>query len=123
MRQQHGAGELLERQANALRDLGQHLAVGATQRLQARQLMQRHGGFLQAAVGLAPGAPHGPAGAQRLLVGADKVHLGITLGAAAPQQVTRVLLADGVLTHVGQVLLAGLDEAGRAFVQGHAQRV
>ena len=123
LRQQHGARELLERQANALRDLSQHLAVGAAQRLQPRQLVQCHGGFLQAAIGLAAGAPHGPAGAQGLLVGADKVDLGIALGAAAPQQVAGVLLADGVLAHVGQVLLTGLDQAGRAFVEGHAQRV
>ena len=123
LRQQHGAAELVEGQADDALDGGQHLGLVAADGLLGLLVQQLHLDGLQLAAGGFPRAPHRPARAIAPPVGADKAHLGMAAARAAAQQVARVADAQVVVGPVRDLVQRILVEPGRAVVQRQAQRV
>ena len=124
LRQQHGARKLLERQTDAAFDLAFDFGLGGADRLQRGQQLQGHGGRLQRAFHPCARAAHAPARAVRCAVVADKVHFGVAVRRAAPQQRARILGGDRFAAHVGQhAAPRHLEQPWRVVVQCQAQGV
>ena len=123
--EQHGAGELLEAEADALFDGLLDLLFGVTaDGLPVGDADEADLGVLQLAVLPSVGSLHRPAGAPGDALAADVVHLGKALGGAPAQQGARVGGGGGVLAHVGDLApRAGAGEARGALEEGQAQGV
>lgn len=122
MRQQHGAGELLEIQAQGQFQLGLVFGFLAGQQLVAVQVDQALAAVLQLAAGLVAGAVGFPARAVATAADANEIHLGIAAAGAASNEGARV--ADGnVRVGIRHFRLAGVAQPRHGAKQRQAQRV
>lgn len=122
LRQQHGAGELFEVQAQGQFQLGLVFGFLAGQQLIAVQVDQALAAVLQLAAGLVAGAVGFPACPVATAADADKIHFSITAARAASQQGARV--ADGnIAVGIRHLRLAGIAQAGHRAKQRQAQGI
>ncbi len=89
------------------------------------QLFELHIGGLQTALGFLTGAAHAPAGTVAQPIMALKVHFGIALSRAPPQEGTHIGRDHLIVAHIGHALAptARPTQARRALVQGHTQGI
>ena len=121
--EQHGAGELLEVQAQYGFELGFEFDFLAGQQLILIDVAQALATGLQLAAGFFPGAVGFPARAVATAVDADEIHFGIAFAGAATQQRARVAGADfaiGVRRFGGHLRIA---QTGHGAKQRQAQGI